>query len=59
MSGFVSRAFGGRRRVPCDNHCVTKWSKLGTSFRGVSVDLLLEGAEPRWPTCRVSTTTCA
>jgi len=32
--------------VPCDIHCVTKWSKLGTSFRGVSVDLLLEQAEP-------------
>src|SRR4051812_46290835 len=23
--------------VPCDIHCVTKWSKLDTSFRGVSV----------------------
>jgi DMSO/TMAO reductase YedYZ molybdopterin-dependent catalytic subunit len=32
--------------VPCDIHCVTKWSKLGTSFRGVSVDALLEAAEP-------------
>ncbi|MFL5871055.1 MAG: sulfite oxidase-like oxidoreductase, partial [Solirubrobacterales bacterium] len=32
--------------VPCDIHCVTKWSKLGTSFRGVSVDHLLEAAEP-------------
>jgi DMSO/TMAO reductase YedYZ molybdopterin-dependent catalytic subunit len=32
--------------VPCDIHCVTKWSKLGTSFRGVPVDLLLEAAEP-------------
>jgi DMSO/TMAO reductase YedYZ molybdopterin-dependent catalytic subunit len=32
--------------VPCDIHCVTKWSKLGTSFRGVSLDTLLEGAEP-------------
>jgi DMSO/TMAO reductase YedYZ molybdopterin-dependent catalytic subunit len=32
--------------VPCDIHCVTKWSKLGTSFRGVSVDTLLEEAEP-------------
>lgn len=32
--------------VPCDIHCVTKWSKLGTSFRGVSVDVLLEAAEP-------------
>jgi DMSO/TMAO reductase YedYZ molybdopterin-dependent catalytic subunit len=33
--------------VPCDIHCVTKWSKLGTSFRGVSVDTLLAQAEPR------------
>ncbi|MBA3262388.1 MAG: molybdopterin-dependent oxidoreductase [Thermoleophilaceae bacterium] len=33
--------------VPCDIHCVTKWSKLGTSFEGVSVDTLLEGAEPQ------------
>ena len=32
--------------VPCDIHCVTKWSKLGTSFGGVSVDHLLEAAEP-------------
>jgi len=32
--------------VPCDIHCVTKWSKLDTSFRGVSVDALLEAAEP-------------
>ena len=32
--------------VPCDIHCVTKWSKLGTSFTGVSVDVLLEAAEP-------------
>jgi DMSO/TMAO reductase YedYZ molybdopterin-dependent catalytic subunit len=32
--------------VPCDIHCVTKWSKLGTSFRGVSLDTLLEGVEP-------------
>ena len=29
--------------VPCDIHCVTKWSKLGTSFGGVSLDTLLEG----------------
>jgi DMSO/TMAO reductase YedYZ molybdopterin-dependent catalytic subunit len=33
--------------VPCDIHCVTKWSKLGTSFGGVSVDTLLEGIETR------------
>ena len=32
--------------VPCDIHCVTSWSKLGTLFRGVSVDALLEAAEP-------------
>ncbi|MFL5870582.1 MAG: sulfite oxidase-like oxidoreductase [Solirubrobacterales bacterium] len=32
--------------VPCDIHCVTKWSKLGTSFGGVSIDNLLEAAEP-------------
>ncbi len=33
--------------VPCDIHCVTKWSKLNTSFRGVSVDVLLKNADPR------------
>jgi DMSO/TMAO reductase YedYZ molybdopterin-dependent catalytic subunit len=33
--------------IPCDIHCVTKWSKLGTSFGGVSVDVLLEGTAPR------------
>src|SRR3954454_2270650 len=32
--------------IPCDIHCVTKWSKLGTSFRGVSLDTLLETVEP-------------
>jgi DMSO/TMAO reductase YedYZ molybdopterin-dependent catalytic subunit len=32
--------------VPCDIHCVTKWSKLGTTFGGVSLDVLLEAAEP-------------
>jgi DMSO/TMAO reductase YedYZ molybdopterin-dependent catalytic subunit len=32
--------------VPCDIHCVTKWSKLDTSFRGVSVDVLLEQVRP-------------
>lgn len=31
--------------VDCDIHCVTKWSKLGTTWRGVSVDTLLEGVE--------------
>jgi DMSO/TMAO reductase YedYZ molybdopterin-dependent catalytic subunit len=28
-----------------DIHCVTKWSKLDTSWTGVSVDTLLEGVE--------------
>jgi DMSO/TMAO reductase YedYZ molybdopterin-dependent catalytic subunit len=32
--------------IPCDIHCVTKWSKLDTRFHGVSLDLLLEEAEP-------------
>ncbi|MFL6019388.1 MAG: molybdopterin-dependent oxidoreductase, partial [Gaiellaceae bacterium] len=27
-------------------HCVTTWSKLGTSFGGVSVDVLLDAARP-------------
>jgi DMSO/TMAO reductase YedYZ molybdopterin-dependent catalytic subunit len=29
-----------------DIHCVTRWSKLDTSFAGVSVDTLLDAAEP-------------
>jgi DMSO/TMAO reductase YedYZ molybdopterin-dependent catalytic subunit len=33
--------------IPCDIHCVTKWSKLATSFGGVSVDALLEAADPQ------------
>ena len=28
-----------------DIHCVTKWSKLGTHWRGVSVDTLMENIE--------------
>jgi len=28
-----------------DIHCVTKWSKLGTHWTGVSIDTLLEGVE--------------
>ena len=31
--------------VNCDIHCVTKWSKLGTTWEGVSVDTLLENVE--------------
>jgi DMSO/TMAO reductase YedYZ molybdopterin-dependent catalytic subunit len=30
-------------RVTVDIHCVTKWSKLDTSWTGVSLDTLLEG----------------
>jgi DMSO/TMAO reductase YedYZ molybdopterin-dependent catalytic subunit len=33
--------------VPSDIHCVTKWSKLGVTFRGVSVDTLLQDVEPQ------------
>jgi DMSO/TMAO reductase YedYZ molybdopterin-dependent catalytic subunit len=28
-----------------DIHCVTKWSKLGTSWTGVSIDTLLDGVD--------------
>src|SRR6266849_6372401 len=31
--------------VTVDIHCVTKWSKLDTSWTGVSVDTLMEGVE--------------
>jgi DMSO/TMAO reductase YedYZ molybdopterin-dependent catalytic subunit len=31
--------------VTVDIHCVTKWSKLGTTWTGVSVDRLLENVE--------------
>jgi DMSO/TMAO reductase YedYZ molybdopterin-dependent catalytic subunit len=31
--------------VTRDIHCVTKWSKLDTSWRGVSVDTLLDGID--------------
>jgi DMSO/TMAO reductase YedYZ molybdopterin-dependent catalytic subunit len=33
--------------VPCDIHCVTKWSKLDTVWEGVSVDTLLAEAAAR------------
>ena len=42
-----------------DIHCVTKWSKLGTSWRGVSLDTLLEDVETDAPTTRWSTPTAA
>ncbi len=31
--------------ITTDIHCVTKWSKLDTAWRGVSVDALLENVE--------------
>ena len=31
--------------VQADLHCVTGWSKLGTSWRGVSLDTLLDGVD--------------
>ena len=31
--------------VTVDIHCVTKWTKLGTAWHGVSVDKLLDGVE--------------
>jgi DMSO/TMAO reductase YedYZ molybdopterin-dependent catalytic subunit len=31
--------------VTVDIHCVTNWSKLGTNWRGVSLDVLLAGIE--------------
>ena len=35
--------------VTVDVHCVTRWSKLGTQRRGVSVDTLLDQAEADAP----------
>jgi DMSO/TMAO reductase YedYZ molybdopterin-dependent catalytic subunit len=34
-----------RETVTVDIHCVTKWSKLDTTWTGVSLDVLLEGVE--------------
>jgi DMSO/TMAO reductase YedYZ molybdopterin-dependent catalytic subunit len=31
--------------IQTDIHCVTRWSKLDTTWEGVSVDILLEGVE--------------
>ena len=33
--------------VTCDIHCVTRWSKFDTRWRGVRVRTLLERARPR------------
>jgi DMSO/TMAO reductase YedYZ molybdopterin-dependent catalytic subunit len=34
-----------RETFTCDIHCVTKWSKLDTTWQGVSLDVLLEGSD--------------
>jgi DMSO/TMAO reductase YedYZ molybdopterin-dependent catalytic subunit len=34
-----------RETVTVDIHCVTRWSKLDTTWEGVSVDTLLDGVE--------------
>jgi DMSO/TMAO reductase YedYZ molybdopterin-dependent catalytic subunit len=34
--------------VHTDIHCVTRWSKLGTNWRGVSLDTLFEGVETEY-----------
>ena len=39
----------GLEDVHTDIHCVTRWSKLGTHWRGVSVDTLLDGIPTRAP----------
>ena len=35
-----------REKPRVDIHCVTKWSKLDTNWEGVSLDTILEAAEP-------------
>jgi DMSO/TMAO reductase YedYZ molybdopterin-dependent catalytic subunit len=39
--------------VHTDIHCVTRWSKLGTSWRGVSVDTLLADIDSAAPSVMV------
>ena len=34
-----------QEEITVDIHCVTKWSKLDTKWKGVSVDTLLEGVD--------------
>ncbi len=56
VSGAVDRPFTlsygallalPRKSVRCDMHCVTRWSRLGNTFEGVAVQLLLERAGVR------------
>ena len=41
----LGRATRASERCTVDIHCVTKWSKLGTNWRGVSLDTLLDGID--------------
>src|SRR5690606_6221778 len=34
--------------IATDIHCVTRWSKLGTHWRGVSIDTLFADVETSW-----------
>jgi DMSO/TMAO reductase YedYZ molybdopterin-dependent catalytic subunit len=34
-----------QQEVTTDIHCVTSWSKLGTTWRGVAIDTLFEGVD--------------
>lgn len=36
-----------RKRVTADIHCVTRWSKLDTTWEGVAIQTILELARPR------------
>lgn len=38
-----------REDITVDIHCVTKWSKLGTRWTGVSLDVLLSGIDTAAP----------
>ena len=35
-------------QIDTDIHCVTRWSKLGTSWRGVSLDTLFQGVDTKY-----------
>jgi DMSO/TMAO reductase YedYZ molybdopterin-dependent catalytic subunit len=45
LRGWDWKSFRGRpaETFTADLHCVTRWSKLGTSWKGVSLDALLAG----------------
>jgi DMSO/TMAO reductase YedYZ molybdopterin-dependent catalytic subunit len=64
VSGLVARPFTltydelvalPRTTVDCDIHCVTRWSRLGNTFEGVSVQTLLTpaGVQPAAKFCLV------